>query len=467
MSLRLLHYADLERAADDPELLGRLSGLVDSLRDDETLVLGAGDDTAPGVLSLVTSGKHALDVFEALQPAAETFGNHDFDHGIAATREVVADSPMPWVCANVFEAEGSDELFASESGTVPWRVVEAGEYRVGLVGVTTPGTPDMNPNADALDFRDPIPAARDALAAVRERDVDHTVLLSHCGSEDDSLAEALDVDVILGGHAHDERIARIEETLVVRPGPNASGLGEVVFEDRPRAYRHPLRDAPVDEAVVEALETRQRDAGLADVVDTLADPLPVTKANSKRGESRAGNFVTDAYRWVAETDIAVHSTGGLRAVDPLVGAVTAADLIGVCPFENDLVRLSISGEQVRRTAANLGLAQYDPDELDQRRFGHASGLSLVWDDEAREPRDVRVGGEPVDDDATYSLATSGYYVDSTHLFDAFGPADVTDRLGPQYEAIVEYARVQGVEAEIEGRIERPKLDAVLVRGGAD
>ena len=109
----LLHYADIENAYDDPERIGRLAGLIDQLRDDGTVVCGAGDNTAPGVLSLVTRGRQALDFYDAVGPDAEVFGNHDFDYGIEATRELVRDSPQPWLGANVFE---DGERFATDGG---------------------------------------------------------------------------------------------------------------------------------------------------------------------------------------------------------------------------------------------------------------------------------------------------------------------------------------------------------------
>ncbi|MFC4407524.1 bifunctional metallophosphatase/5'-nucleotidase [Haloarchaeobius iranensis] len=455
MPLRILHYADVERAPDDPELLARLVGLVRERRDEETLVFGAGDNLGPGVLSLVTDCRHALDFFEAVRPDGDTFGNHDFDHGPEATRAVVADSPMPWLCANVFDA---GEPFAADEGAVPWAVLEAGEHRVGVTGVASPETPDINPSAEGLSFGDPVAAADDAVAALRERDVDHVVVLSHCG-DDTALAEQLDVDVVLGGHAHEEFIDRVAGTLLVRAGSNASGLSEVVFNDRPTAYRLPTGDAPVAEDLLEALEARRREAGLTDTIATLDEPVTVTRADTKQGESRVGNLVTDAYRWVSSADIAVHSSGGLRTTEPLVGDVTAADIIGLCPFENELVSVRITGEQVRRTVHDAALAQYG-DEVPTHWFGHLSGLSVVWDDEFDEAREVRVRGEPLEHDATYTLATSGYYVESSHLFDAFGPTDVVATHGQQYEAIVEYAREHGVDPSIEGRIERPTLDAV-------
>ncbi|WP_440989732.1 bifunctional metallophosphatase/5'-nucleotidase [Haloarchaeobius baliensis] len=459
MPLRILHYADVERAPDDPELLARLVGLVRERRDEETLVFGAGDNLGPGVLSLVTDCRHALDFFECVEPDGDTFGNHDFDRGPEVTRDVVADSPMPWICANVRTDDGDDaDLFATDQGVVPWTVCEAGEHRVGVTGVASPTTADINPSASPLTFRDPVDAAGDAVAELRERDVDHVVVLSHCG-DDTPLAEDLDVDVVLGGHAHEEFLDVVSGTLLVRAGSNASGLSEVVFEDRPRGYRLPTRDAPVAEDLLDALESRRREAGLSDVVATLDEPVTVDRNDTKQGESRVGNLVTDAYRYVAEADIAVHSSGGLRTTDPLAGDVTPADLVGLCPFENELVSVQITGQQVRETVHDASLAQYG-DEVPTHWFGHLSGVSVVWDDVTHEAREILVDGEPLEHGATYRLATSGYYVESSHLFEAFGPEDVVDSHGQQFDAIVEYVREQGLDPRIEGRVRRPVLDEV-------
>ena len=59
MSPRLLQYSDLEGVYDDPDRLARLVGLLAARRDDRTLVVGTGDNTGPGVLSLVERGRQA------------------------------------------------------------------------------------------------------------------------------------------------------------------------------------------------------------------------------------------------------------------------------------------------------------------------------------------------------------------------------------------------------------------------
>src|SRR6056297_2130364 len=144
MSLRVLHYSDIENAYDDAERVGRLAGTIDALRDDRTVVVGTGDDTAPGVLALRTEGRQSLEFFREVEPDLETFGNHDFDFGTDPLREIVAASPQQWVSANVYAADETNRRFADASAAA---VVERGGERVGFVGVTDPKTPEISAGA--------------------------------------------------------------------------------------------------------------------------------------------------------------------------------------------------------------------------------------------------------------------------------------------------------------------------------
>jgi 2',3'-cyclic-nucleotide 2'-phosphodiesterase (5'-nucleotidase family) len=452
MSLRLLHYADIENAYDDPERIGRLAGLINRLRDEETVVCGAGDNTAPGVLSLVTQGRQALDFFRTVEPDAEVFGNHDFDYGIENARALAGESPQPWLCANIFEG---DERFATEAGTLAHTIVEIGSYRVGLVGVTTPDTPVMTPETTALDFTDPISAATASTDQLRG-EVDTLVVLSHCGDDTD-LAVALDADAILGGHKHQELVEHIDGTLVARPGSNGRWLLEIDFSgETPTATRHSVADGPLDESVAAALRARMDETGLTETVTTLDELIAVDDRARMGGESRVGNFVTDALRWRADSEVAM-MRAGIRENDPLSDSVTAADLIGVLPFDNDLCVLRLTGEQLLESFRELSVS-YRHSEAPNWWFGHVSGATVVWDDRKNTLVEARVGGSPVGTDTTYTVAVDEHHVESNHLFSGFDANDVTHTAGKAYEALVEYARKHGIHPEIEGRIRRPAFE---------
>jgi len=156
VTLRLLHYSDVENAYDDPERVGRLAGTLLAGDGGDALACGTGDNTAPGVLALRTEGGQSLDLFAAVEPDSETFGNHDLDLCAERTLELVPRSPQQWLTGNVYPADappGADP-FGAGVGVRPWTVLEADGARVGLFGLTDPHTPDINPAAGGLAFRD-------------------------------------------------------------------------------------------------------------------------------------------------------------------------------------------------------------------------------------------------------------------------------------------------------------------------
>ncbi|WP_121822348.1 bifunctional metallophosphatase/5'-nucleotidase [Halostella salina] len=453
MSLRLLHYSDLETALDDPDRCARLAGAIEARHDDDALIVGTGDNTAPGALPLATAGRAAMPFFHALAPDADTFGNHDFDFGPETARELAAEAPQPYLCANAFVDGGR---FAADV-TEPSRLVETAGHRVGIVGVAHPETAGINPAAEGVTFADPVPALREEAAALRDRGAEFVVVASHCGKRDDRIARETDVDVVLGGHVHDVHVETVADTFVVRPGRAGRYFSEVELAPTRDVTIHEVDGDHRDEAVAAALRERLAEHGLNEVVATVDDPVPLTEEAATVAESRAGNLVADAIRWRADADAAISPTGALRSGDPLAGDVTVADLQGLAPYDDELAVVSLPGDRLREALAELPVG-YHHDDFPARFCSHVSGASIVWDDAAGELREATVGGEPVDPGAEYTLAVADYLVETDHVSAAFGEPDVVARHGVARDAIVEYAREEGIAPEIEGRIERPELD---------
>ncbi len=450
MALRLLHYSDLENAYDDADHIGRLAGCIDRLRDDETLVVGTGDNTAPGTLSLVTEGRQALDFFDAVEPDFDTFGNHDFDYGVERTRELVRTSPQTWLTANIRE---SGARFAVDAGTASHVIHELGGKRVGIFGLTTPKTPALNPNVTGLDFLDPLQTARTAVSTLRDLDADYIVALSHLGQGDRELATELDIDVILGGHVHSERVEQIDGTLVTRPGVNGRVLLEIELGSELTVSRHRIVDAPRDNETAEAMRYMMLTTGLDTTVGTVETAIERTEATTFHGESRIGNFVADAYRWATDADIGLQNSGGIREGDSLVGDVTVADLVNVIPFQENVAVAELSGAElfdVFRQAHDATIGFGEPDWW----HAHISGAELVWNRAERDVESITVGGDTVSEDATYTVATTEYLLYTNQEFPALHEEHRVETDDVQYEVLVDYAREFGIDPEIEGRITR-------------
>ena len=475
---RLVHYSDIENVFDTPERAARLAGRIRELSGPDAAVVATGDTTAPGVLSLVATGRQILDFYAATDTLLDTFGNHEFDYGPDPLRSLIRDATATFVSANVRDESG--EPFGRAEGAVPWTIRRVGGAAVGFVGVTDPATHSLNPMAAELSFDDPVVSVRDALAELREAaaqagdGIDHTVVLSHLGAGDDDLARALDVDAVLGGHVHSRRNDVVAGTRIVRPGVNGETVAEVEFgptagvddagDDAgalatdgssgppPAATLHEPDGADPAPGLEASLAERMAAADLGEVVDVVDEPVERTGAVVHGGECRVGNFVADAFRWVHDADVGLSNAGGLRQGDPWDGEVTKADLISLIPFEEPVALASVTGAELHDVFREMGAPEVDFGEADWWH-GHVSNARVVWDDEAELILEATVGGEPIDPEARYTVAVSEYLLHSEHEFPTLAQRHRVDEADIQYEVLAAYAREHGIAPEIEGRIE--------------
>ena len=455
--VRLVHYSDIENVFDAPERAARLAGRIRALSGPDAAVVATGDTTAPGVLSLVATGRQVIDFYEATQTELDTFGNHEFDYGPDALRGLVADAPATFVSANVRDEAG--EPFGRDEGVVPWATREVGGETVGFVGVTDPATDSLNPMATDLSFDDPAAAVREGLAEMRTavaaegKPLDRAVILSHLGAGDDDLARELDVDAVLGGHVHSRRNEVVDDTLLVRPGVNGEAVAEVdLGPATPTATLHEPDGADPAPGLADALAERMAAADLDETVDVVDEPIERTGDVVHGGECRVGNFVADAFRWALDADVGLSNAGGLRQGDAFAGDVTKADLISLIPFEEPVALASVTGAELHDVFREMAAPDVDFGEEDWWH-GHVSNARVVWDDEAELILEATVGGEPIDPDARYTVAVSEYLLHSEHEYPTLAQRHRIDEADIQYEVLADYARERGINPAIEGRIE--------------
>lgn len=440
-AVRLLGYADLESVYDHPERVGRLAGLLAARRDGDTLVCGAGDDTALGTLAVLEGGGRDLarPFLAAVDPDVDTLGNHDLDLGPEWAARWARTAPPTYVCANV----------TGLPADLPDGVVRTvGGRRVALVGVAHPD--GVSGGAADLTLEDPVAAVRRAASRLPAHD--HLVVCSHWGT-DEPLARGTDADVVLGGHVHGRWCRRVEGTLLVSPAGQGRELVEVGLGDGPpgvtvhdvTAERHP---------VAEPVATRYRECraehGVDEVLTRLAEPITRTEADRFAGESRAGNAIADAVRAATAADVGVVPAGSVRTGPPLEGAVTLGEAVSLAPFGGTLHSLSLDGAALRTVFRGAA----DPHEADRGWVHlHVSGARVRWDADG-ELTGLRVDGEPVTADGTYRLGTSAYLVETDH-FPTLSRERVTDAHGSLVDGLVAHARAGGFqETAVEGRIRK-------------
>lgn len=211
-TLQILHASDLEAGLDATSRMGNFAAIVDRLEDDyaNSLTLISGDAWIPGPFYAAeadpsleaaleafygvnlpsgpqVSGRVSLAVMNAIEVDAVNFGNHEFDLGTRAVRDIIAQggaypgAQFPYLSANLDFSANSDlgslvvadgqeasSIKGKISGT---SVVTVNGERIGLVGATTqiltsissPGTVTVIGD-DANDM--------DALAAILQPKID-------------------------------------------------------------------------------------------------------------------------------------------------------------------------------------------------------------------------------------------------------------------------------------------------------
>jgi hypothetical protein len=85
--------------------------------------------------------------------------------------------------------------------------------------------------------------------------------------------------------------------------------------------------------------------------------------------------------------------------------------------------------------------------------GHVSGLRLVFEEPTETVRELRVDGEPVDDDQWYTVATAEYLLHSDHEFPTLSERHRAGEHGIQHEILADYLREHDAPT-VDGRMRR-------------
>lgn len=399
--------------------LARLAARVRAIRAEHqgpgrgVLLLDGGDWYQGTPEGQADGGRRFVRALAALGYDALAIGNHEWDLGEENLLAILEATGVPAVCANVRLSEGGER----HPRFAPWRVLEVAGLRVAVVGLVTPSTPTItHPDARRYHFVDPSEELGAVLAELPPG-IDLVLPLTHVGhGPERQIAEAFaDLPLIVGGHSHTfvrEEID-IHGTRVVQAGAKAEVLGRVDLWIDPQT-RRPVRirsqlleldEEPAEEfrdAGLEALLedlVRATEAEMSKVVGRLSES---PRAGGSLRSSGLGNWITDAMRRATRAEVAVHNKGGIRS-SLRAGPITRRDVFEVLPFDNTTVVFELTGAEleavVRRSFEGRG-----------RRGFEFSGMLVTLEDgpEGALVARIEVGGEPLDRDRAYRLATNSF-----------------------------------------------------------
>lgn len=169
-------------------------------------------------------------------------------------------------------------------------------------------------------------------------------------------------------------------------------------------------------------------------------------------ETLLGNFFADALLEEGrilhpDIDFSFGTKGGLRIELPK-GAITIGLLFELMPFENELVLLELSAENVEQVAQFIAGSGGQP----------VAGMRMTIRDGRAE--DIRVGDEPIDPTRTYKLLTYDYLANGgDNLRGLDHPISRIDLGKKVREALIDYVGQltqagKHITTQLDGRITR-------------
>jgi len=438
--------------------LAKLKTLVDEYEavNPGVLLMDAGDAVHGQTFSTLEEGASMIDVMNEVGYDIMTAGNHDFNYGYERLLELDDMANFNILGANVLNQFGLPILKESQIFTV-------NGVKIGVFGLCTPETtykthPD---NVAGLTFEDPVVTA-ERMVAELEGKVDVIVALAHLGVDDastytsDKVAMAVEgIDIIIDGHSHTTlpEGMMVGDTLIASAGSYDKNLGVVtvtvdgdtVTAEASLITKSDAADTAEDPGVAAIIAEIQdeHEAILSEEVGRVPFELNGERAFVRTGETNLGNLVTNAMLEETDADCALTNGGGIRAsIDPVY--ITKGEIITVLPFGNYIITKSLTGAVIKE-ALEHGTAAY-PDA--EGMFPHVGGMTFMID--VSRPVgdrivDLTIGGEPVDLEVEYILATNDFMAAGGDGYDMLN-VETVNEFDALDEAVISYISMRGVIA---------------------
>ncbi|MBU6516584.1 bifunctional UDP-sugar hydrolase/5'-nucleotidase UshA [Pantoea sp. B270] len=421
------------------------------------LILSAGDVNTGVPESDVLNAEPDIRGMNLIGYDAMALGNHEFDKPLSVLQKQQKWAKFPFLAANIY-AKGSDKRLFK-----PWAIFNRMGLKIAVIGLTTTDTLRIaNPqNVAQIEIRDPVKETEKAVAELRASDKpDVIIALTHMGHYDDGqhgsnapgdveLARSLPpgtVNVIVGGHSHDAVCMAKENVSVAdyQPGQPCQpdrqngvwivqakewgkfvGRGDFTFRNGeltldnyqliPVNLKHKVKNLdgcetwlPYQEAIAQngammkLLTPYQLRAGkqLAVNVGRSDSVFDGDRSKVRFEQMPLAQLILRAQMAATQADFAVISGGGIRT-SLAQGEISWRDLLQIQPFGNQVVSVTLTGEELLNylaTVANI--------KADSGGFAQFSNISLVAD--GKSVSAVKINGEPLQLDKTYRMATNSF-----------------------------------------------------------
>ncbi|WP_374970557.1 bifunctional metallophosphatase/5'-nucleotidase [Terrabacter sp. BE26] len=359
----------------------------------------------------------------------------------------------------------------------PYWVKKFNGAKIGFIGMTLKDTPSIvtASGVAGLQFNDEVKTANALVPVLRKQGVNAIVVLVHQGGTPPAntpydytckgggtlsadspiipIVKNLDpaIDMVISGHTHQPYVCAIPDSNgVPRLVTSASSFGrlyndtEVTYDRRTSDIVRPTeadsRNMLVTRTVAADTAQTALIAKYKELVKAIASKVigtistDIVRTQSDAGESPLGDLIADAQ--LADPSVvtggqapvaAFMNPGGIRSdlihdsskYGEAPGAITYEEAFNVQPFNNYLVSMNLTGQQIydvlnqQRTGKNAGSAA--------KMLQVNRGFTYTWSTATQQVVDgtVAINGTPVSKTAAYRIVTNNFLSDGGDNFPAF------------------------------------------------
>jgi 5'-nucleotidase len=384
-----------------------------------TFLILAGDHFSPSAIASARvdgkrlAGRHMVDLLNAVGLDFLTFGNHEFDLSESEFKERMSEVHARWASANVRNTAGEPWPGVPDHLIFTVKDRKGNSIKVGVFGIT------INSNkAPYVRYLDGMQTAREQVRLLRPQ-VDVLIALTHQAYEQDQqLVSTLPVDLLLGGHDHENmqfwRGPSMVPMFKADANLRSTYVHKLRFDKKTKKLTIDSKLIPITPAIPEDAAVAKRadqwmERGFAAFRQAGFEPkqhvaniptlLDGREANVRNGSTNLTELIGRAcLNEVPGADASIYNSGSIRFDDVLpAGPVTQYDVIRVMPFGGNVVNVQIKGDLLEKVLS-AGRAQK----------GKGGWLQTAHISFEAETSTYRIGGAPLDRARTYRVAISDF-----------------------------------------------------------
>ncbi|MBW1839948.1 MAG: 5'-nucleotidase C-terminal domain-containing protein, partial [Deltaproteobacteria bacterium] len=214
---------------------------------------------------------------------------------------------------------------------------------------------------------------------------------------------SMGIPLLLGGHGHELVNDRIGSTTILEAGSYMRYYGKVEIN-----FNTELDSViTIESGIYDNLDTAPPDPAVEAVVsywrtmtdNELSQVIGYADQTIDQRSDLMFNMVTDSWLWaIPSADISLTNRGGIRQYIPS-GDITLSTIVGVLPFDNDIVELDLTGSQLINSIGYLVVG----------------GMTTVGEYRLSD-------GTPIFQDSVYQVLTTDYlYSITDYPFQEYDP----------------------------------------------